>query len=179
MPQRTTPLYVQPLNKAQEGPYTLTQALISAKGHHYISDREIERMKSDYEEGGTGPWHFSYGFISTTITVGAMATGGTTAPAKASTLEVMDAYETTRGIVYELARAIGPERALRQLKLLLADTTQGAPDTGMADAAIWEIARIVEFDTRENVSAEASLEAIQETIASYDVEMRFVAKRAA
>lgn len=179
MSHRTALLYVQPLNKAQEGPYTLTQALIAAKGHHYISDSEITRMTSDYEGGGTGPWRFSYGFASTTITIGAMATGGTTAPSKASTLEVMNAYETIRGIVYELARAIRPDRAMRQLRLLLADTSQGAPDTGMADAALWEIARIVEFDTRETVWAEASFEAIQETIASYDVEMRLVTNRAA
>lgn len=179
MTSRTTPLYVQPLNKAQEGPYTLEQALKAVKGHHHISDSERDRMTADYETGGSGPWHFSYGFVSSTITVGAEATGGTTIRLDASTPEVMDTYTTVRGIAYELSYAIGPDLARRQIKLLLGSAAQGAPDTGLADRAIWEIARIVEFDARENVSAEASIEAIQETVAGYDVELRRLASRAA
>jgi hypothetical protein len=102
----------------------------------------------------------------------AVSTTSEQATPAASCKSITDAYETIRGIVYELAGAIGPARALAQLKLLLANTKQGSPESGVTDAAICEIAQAVEYDTRENLSAETTIEVIQEIVASWDVELR-------
>lgn len=179
MTRRTTPLYVQALNKAQEGPYTLEEALSAAKGHHYISDSEKDRVVADYEAGGAGPWHFQYGFKDITIRVGPEVMGATVLNTASSTPKVLDAYITIRGIVYELANAIGAERARAQLQLLLDTTAPDPSSMGVADAAISEIVRMLAFDLREGVSAEGSIEAIQEVVAGYDVQLAKVQPRAA
>lgn len=70
MSKSPPPLYVQPLNGAEEGPYTLLEATTAVRKHIYASQSAIEQMMEEHKKGQTGPWHFVYGFHDVTVRVG-------------------------------------------------------------------------------------------------------------
>tara|TARA_Y100000815_G_C13261501_1_gene469423 strand:- start:90 stop:557 length:468 start_codon:yes stop_codon:yes gene_type:complete len=60
-------LYVCPLNKAYEGPYSTEEAFKAAAGHAYVREEEADRIRAEIAANKPGPWHFVYGFKSVTI----------------------------------------------------------------------------------------------------------------
>lgn len=60
-------LYVCPLNKAYEGPYSVEEAFKAAAGHAYVHEEEADRIRAEIAANKPGPWHFVYGFKSVTI----------------------------------------------------------------------------------------------------------------
>ncbi|WP_299654124.1 hypothetical protein [uncultured Jannaschia sp.] len=64
------PLYIRPLNKVEEGPFTIEEAIAAARKHLYVSPADASRIAEDYRAGSQGPWHVVYGFFDCTIRVG-------------------------------------------------------------------------------------------------------------